>query len=106
MLHPLLTMQLLHRTSAGFFKSGVLMDKYSQQTMHSPQSLPATSEKYVSELGIDGISQHSSLIGTNVEKMGKYQQQFFAGLLTLPEARDMSDGTDSDFVCNVTSNLR
>lgn len=67
------------------------MDKNSQQTMHSPHSLPGTKEKYDSGNDIDGIAQ-SSVSGNSIKKTGKYQQQFWTGLLTLPEAKEMSHG--------------
>jgi hypothetical protein len=86
-------MQFSHSTSAGFFRYAVFIDKYLQQTMHSPHCRFATSEKYMSESGADCISKHS-LDGTDMEKMGKYQQQFQAGLLISPEEREMADAVN------------
>ncbi|RJX30953.1 MAG: hypothetical protein C4516_09465 [Oxalobacter sp.] len=73
------------------------MDKNSQQTMHSPHSLPGTKEKYESEREIGGMAQ-SSTSGDDIKKVGKYQQQFWAGLLTLPDAKEMTDGSSYKLV--------
>ena len=58
--------------------------------MHSPHCRFATSEKYMSESGMDCILEHS-LDGTDMKKMGKYQKQFQAGLRISPEKREMAD---------------
>jgi hypothetical protein len=85
-------MQLLHSTSAGFFRPGVLMYRYLQQTMHSPQSRSATSEKYFSAPEKDGMSG-ISFERNDINEMGRYQQQFHASRITLSDKRDMADGT-------------